>query len=303
MNDPKYRDECIDWLDYTSISPEREEEASRLDRPLIAQFAGDDPAVVVAAAKHIHKQVSACDLNLGCPQKIAKRGNYGAYLLPQREKVINVLKAMVDNLDCPVTCKIRRLKTDEETLDLCREIESTGVSMLTVHGRTVGSSKLYTGPCDWEIISKIKQELTIPVVANGGISCRDDAVRCLEETGVDGVMSSEALLENPKLFDVQGDKNFRENFIPSQIETVREYIDILQAQNYPKGLFAITRGHLFKMLYRFVDAPKNKDLRETLALGDFNEMLDVVDQIESRLNGIEDDEKAEAEGLLGSHSW
>lgn len=133
--------------------------------------------------------------------------------------------------------------------------------MLTVHGRTVESSKQYTGPCDWEIITKIKETLAIPVIANGGISCREDALRCLRETGVDGVMSSEALLENPKLFDAEGDRMFRENYIPSQIATVKEYIDILKAHKTPQPLLAVTRSHLFKMLYRFIDAPKNRDLR------------------------------------------
>lgn len=151
-----------------------------------------------------HWKVSACDLNLGCPQKIAKRGNYGAYLLPDRKKVISVLDAMVRNLACPVTVKIRRLESDEETISLCQEIESIGVSMITVHGRTVTSSKLYTGPVDWKIIKDIKSAVSIPIIANGGVSCFSDALDCLQETGADGVMSSEALLENPKLFDIEG---------------------------------------------------------------------------------------------------
>lgn len=73
---------------------------------------------------------------IGCPQKIAKRGNYGAFLLSDKEKVVNVLNAMVNCLDCPITAKIRVLSTVEETLDLCQAIEKCGVQMLTVHGRT-----------------------------------------------------------------------------------------------------------------------------------------------------------------------
>ena len=84
---------------------------------------------------------------------------------------------MVNELDCPITAKVRCLGTDEETLDLCKAIENCGVSMLTVHGRTVDSNKLFVGPCDWEIIRKVKNSLSIPVIANGGISCREDALR------------------------------------------------------------------------------------------------------------------------------
>jgi tRNA-dihydrouridine synthase len=113
--------------------------------------------------------VNAIDLNLGCPQKIAKKGNYGAYLLPNKKRVLECLKAMVNNLNCPITAKIRCFDSVEETLDMCVAIENVGVKMLTVHGRTVDSLKMFTGPANWDIIRKIKQTLSIPVVANGGI--------------------------------------------------------------------------------------------------------------------------------------
>ena len=303
MNIKKYRADCIDWLDYSSSSASMEVEAQRLDRPLIAQFAGDDPYTVVKAALYVHDQVSAVDLNLGCPQKIAKRGNYGAYLLPDKKKVISVLDAMVRNLNCPVTAKIRRLPSEAETIELCQEIESIGVKMITIHGRTVESSKQYTGPADWDIIRTIKQSVSIPVIANGGISCRADALRCLAETGVDGVMSSEALLENPKLFSQEGDQLFQDNYITAQLLTVREYLSILQSLKPPSPLLAVTRGHLFKMLYRFLDAPKNLDLRAQLAETNFAGMLEVVDKIEDRVGHLKDSSTAESEGLLNSYSW
>lgn len=178
MNDKNYRSDCIDWDDYTHKGGKSESDKAReLDKPLIVQLAGDDPDVLVTAGKFIHHDVAAIDLNLGCPQKIAKKGNYGAYLLPDKALIVKLLSSMVKGLDCPITAKIRCLSTDEETLDLVKAIENCGVSMITIHGRTVDSNKLFVGPVDWEVIRKAKSIVSIPVIANGGISCRDDALR------------------------------------------------------------------------------------------------------------------------------
>lgn len=162
QNDKKYRAECIDWNDYTHISgtTEAEEEAKFLDKPLIAQLAGNDPTILVNAGKLIHKGVAAIDLNLGCPQKIAKRGYYGAYLLKDIDLIIECLTAMVNELECPITAKIRKLDRDEDTLALCRAIEACGVQMLTVHGRTASSSKLFTGAADW--VCTVPSSVTVP---------------------------------------------------------------------------------------------------------------------------------------------
>ena len=134
-----YRKDCVDWENYEHISGSRElaERARKLDSMHIAQLAGDDPDTLVDAGRLIQNSVLAIDLNLGCPQKIAKKGNYGAYLLPHKELIVKLLTAMVEGLACPVTCKVRVLSTEKETLELCRAIEGCGVSMLTVHGRQV----------------------------------------------------------------------------------------------------------------------------------------------------------------------
>ena len=114
MMDPKYRSECIDWHDYSNtLGVGGEEESRRLDQPLIVQFAGDNPETLVKAGRHVHHNVAAIDLNLGCPQRIAKTGNYGAYLLPNKELIVKCLTAMVQELGCPITAKIRILSSDE----------------------------------------------------------------------------------------------------------------------------------------------------------------------------------------------
>jgi len=303
FTDPVYRSECVDWVDYSNTWGTAE--ASRqLDRPLIVQLAGDNPTTLVQAGQLVHHDAAAVDLNLGCPQGIAKKGNYGAYLLPQRDTVVKCLSALVQNLACPVTAKIRVLETDEETLALCRAIEATGISMLTVHGRTVDNNKLFVGAANWDIIRKVKQTVSIPVVANGGIATRADALRCLEETGCDGVMSSEALLENPKLFSAEGDRAFREDYVRAQLATVDEYVALVNAHRLPRPLFQVTRSHLFKMLHRFVNCKAHADLREQLATGDWATMQAVCHRLRERLAAVDyDTALAEERGLVGTTGW
>lgn len=306
-NDVKYRGECIDWDDYrhSSGDPALEAEAAQLDRPHIAQLAGDDPETLVAAGKLM--QESGCDgidLNLGCPQKIAKKGNYGAFLLRDPPLVKRCLTALVKGLDVPISAKVRRLATDDETVELCRMIESCGVHMLTIHGRRVEENKLFTGAADWNIIRKVVEALEIPVVANGGIETHSDALRCLAETGAAGVMSSEALLENPKLFTAEGERLFRDEYVKCQLDTAQEYLDIVVSHRLPRPLYQVVRSHLFKFLFRFVDAPRNEVERKLLAEGDFDEMVSVVHTLRERAAEVGFDTKvAEEKGLLGPTSW
>lgn len=108
---------------------------------------------------------------------------------------------LAENLKIPVTCKIRCLPSEEDTLKLAKVIEDSGCSMLVVHGRTREHKKQETGTANWYIIKRIKETLRIPVVANGGMATYNDCLKCLEYTGCDGVMSSEAILEYPAFFD------------------------------------------------------------------------------------------------------
>eukprot|EP00613_Pedinella_sp_CCMP2098_P040752 CAMPEP_0171799304 /NCGR_PEP_ID=MMETSP0991-20121206/71047_1 /TAXON_ID=483369 /ORGANISM="non described non described, Strain CCMP2098" /LENGTH=354 /DNA_ID=CAMNT_0012410683 /DNA_START=281 /DNA_END=1344 /DNA_ORIENTATION=- len=165
------------------------------DRPLIAQFAGDDPDVVVKAASYVKDQdVDAVDA-------IARKGHYGAFLLREPLLVEALVKGMVANLTVPVTVKMRVLEEGPDaTIEFAKMIEACGASMLTLHGRTLKQNKNYCGSTDMDTIRRVNAALAIPVVANGGVETTLDALRILRFTGCAAVMSSEALLENPALF-------------------------------------------------------------------------------------------------------
>ena len=209
------------------------------DRPLITQFCGNDPQVLLEAARFVENRCDGIDINLGCPQHIAKRGKYGSFLLEHAELLESIVSTLSSNLSIPVSCKIRLVPGDiQNTIDLCKRLEKAGCEMITVHGRYREQNKHLVGSCNWDAIRLVKQSVSIPVLANGGIGNPEDVARCYEETGVDGVMSCEAVLENPALF---GPARY-----PDAFEITYEYLDI--AKQYSVGQPKPARGHLFKFL-------------------------------------------------------
>ena len=107
------------------------------DRPLIVQFAGHDPAVLLEAAKHVENHCDAVDINLGCPQGIAKRGRYGAFLMEELDLLHDIVSTLVKGLKVPVTCKTRIYRNDfDRSIRLCETLVNAGASMLTIHGRS-----------------------------------------------------------------------------------------------------------------------------------------------------------------------
>ncbi|CAJ1401783.1 unnamed protein product [Effrenium voratum] len=173
------------------------------DRPLVAHFCGNDPEVILAAAKHIVHSVDAVDLNLGCPQRVAHAEHFGSYLLDpeDRQLVCSIVKRLSEGLPVPVFCKIRLLDSLEETLQLVRQLEASGASLIAVHARYRGSpTHRRDGPAHLDQVAIIKKVVKVPVLANGNVKSWGDVVANLRSTGADGVMSAEGMLDDPCLF-------------------------------------------------------------------------------------------------------
>jgi len=231
------------------------------DRPLVAQLCGHDPAVVLAAGRALQDRgVDAIDLNFGCPQGIARRGRYGAFLLDEPETVLALVRALAGGLRVPVTAKIRVLASAAATVALARDIEAAGASLLCVHGRTRANMKQAITAADWDVIAAVKAALSIPVLANGSIACADDVAECLARTGADGVMSSEALLENPGLFSrgLATRGPLAGGARADAFALARRYLALAAEANFSH--VGIVKGHMFKMLFGALRAfPEHMD--------------------------------------------
>ncbi|OTA97650.1 hypothetical protein M434DRAFT_391583 [Hypoxylon sp. CO27-5] len=172
------------------------------DRPLFVQFCANDPEHLLAAAKLAAPYCDAVDLNLGCPQGIARKGHYGAFLQEDQELIFKLINNLHKNLPIPVTAKIRILETKEETLAYAKNVLAAGASIITVHGRRREQKGHLTGVADWEYLRYLRENLPKETVifANGNILQHGDIERCLEATGADAVMSAEGNLSDPAIF-------------------------------------------------------------------------------------------------------
>ncbi|KAL1963886.1 hypothetical protein VTN77DRAFT_7692 [Rasamsonia byssochlamydoides] len=174
----------------------------KIDRPLFVQFCANDPEDFLEAARHVAPYCDAVDLNLGCPQGIARKGHYGAFLQEDWDLIYKLINTLHKELPVPVTAKFRILETKEKTLEYAKMILSAGASIITVHGRRREQKGHNTGLADWSYIRYLRDNLPPDTVifANGNILNHDDIERCLEATGADGVMSAEGNLSDPSIF-------------------------------------------------------------------------------------------------------
>ncbi len=168
-----------------------------------AQIFGNDPQIMAKGAV-LALEISGCDfldINMGCPMpKIANSGD-GCGLMRTPELAGEIVKAVVKAVDVPVTvkCRLGWDKGSVNVLDFTKRMEDSGAAMVTVHGRT--RSMLYSGVADWDMIRKVKERLSIPVIANGDITDGEAAVRCLKRTGTDGLMIGRSVFGDPWIFE------------------------------------------------------------------------------------------------------
>ena len=167
-----------------------------------AQIFGNDPEIMAQAAV-LALEISGCDfldINMGCPMpKIANSGD-GCGLMRTPELAGKIVEAVVKAVDVPVTvkCRLGWDKGNINVLDFTKRMEDSGAAMVAVHGRT--RAMLYSGVADWDYIRKVKDQLSIPVIANGDIVDAQSALRCLKWTGADGIMIGRATFGDPWIF-------------------------------------------------------------------------------------------------------
>ena len=241
----------------------------------VAQICGNNVEDVMKTCRLLEPHVRAIDLNLGCPQGIASRGNYGAFLMEQPDTVSAIVKALSANLSIPVSCKVRVFNKYEDTLQWCKMLETSGAKMITVHGRTRKQRGQNSGLADWRQIKLLKQALTVPVVANGNILYSDDIDKALKYTGCDGIMIAETSLYHPGIFN---------GTVKPVWDFAKEYLDICDNNEHGMSM-SQHKGHIFKFFRQFCKQDNDLSVKLTKA----KDLLPVIeeweDRIKSRIEG------------------
>ncbi len=252
------------------------------EKPISIQLFDCRPDFLAQAAQMaVEEGADTVDINMGCPvNKITKKGG-GSALLQDPETAETIVRTVVNAVSVPVSVKTRMGWSDRHIniLDFAKRMEDAGAEMLTLHART--REQGYNGSAQWEWIGRVKQILSIPVIANGDIFSVEAAVKCLEQTGADGVMCSRGTLGYPFLVGeidhfLKTGQALTTPTPVERLECAKEHLQALWDYKGDRGIHQ-ARKHLAWYAKGFVGAGELRDrLSRIETVGQGVELIDGV---------------------------
>ncbi len=253
-----------------------------LERPIAQQIFGSDVASFVDAAKKIEKLMhpDIIDINMGCPvPKVALRSQAGSALLKDINKIKEIVAAVVNAVNIPVTVKIRSGWDQEHinAVEVAKACEECGAKAIAIHART--RSQGYSGKADWNIIKEVKKAVSIPVIGNGDVTSKEDFSRMLKETNCDAVMIGRGCIGNPWLIkecvNFLESKDIKEITLKEKIDMMKRHLNLLIEDKNEKAAMLEIRSHL---LYYFKSLPESKRMKNKIcSVKTKEELFEILD--------------------------
>lgn len=201
----QYSQNCLlttEMISSEFLAQVKETEIIRRDEnhsPISYQISGHKPHLMNSAAKFLSSRADMIDINMGCPVNKVVKGQDGCALMRNPDLAAELVRAVKEGTDKPVSVKFRLGYTYDELnyVEFGQKMQDAGAEFITIHGRT--RSQFYSGTADWKLIRELKHNVDIPVFANGDITSIETAIQCLEESEADGVAIGRGILGDPTL--------------------------------------------------------------------------------------------------------
>ena len=251
-------------------------EFSQKERPLSVQLFGSDITALEKAAKIVEPHFDMIDYNMGCPAPHITKQMAGGALLQNADLTRQIFRTLVNSVKKPISLKMRIGVTEENNslfLDIAKIAEQEGIGMMTLHPRTV--SQGYSGHADWDMIKKLKQNASVPVVGNGDITSPEIAKKVLDYTECDYLMIGRGAMGNPFIFEQINDYLesgvYKKYTLTDRLEAFVTYLELtekyhIRFANIKQQAIRFTKGTVGggQLRNRLSAATNTDDLKELL---------------------------------------
>ena len=250
--------------------------------PIIYQLSGHKPDLMAEGAKYLESMADVIDINMGCPVNKVVKGQDGSALMRNPSLAYDIVQAVKESVSIPVSVKFRLGYTQQEMnyVPFGQYMQEAGAEFITIHGRT--RNQMYSGKADWKRIRELKENVDVPVFANGDVVSIDSAIQCLEESHADGVAIGRGALGDVTLISrIEHYLNTGEKLPPptlkGKINTMKKHLDMEIALRGEKvGLKFVRKFYPFYI----AGVPNAAKYRSKLVvMEDYNEIIEALNFI------------------------
>ena len=250
--------------------------------PIIYQLSGHKPDLMAEGAKYLESMADVIDINMGCPVNKVVKGQDGSALMRNPSLAYDIVQAVKESVSIPVSVKFRLGYTQQEMnyVPFGQYMQDAGAEFITIHGRT--RNQMYSGKADWKRIRELKENVDVPVFANGDVVSIDSAIQCLEESHADGVAIGRGALGDVTLISrIEHYLNTGEKLPPptlkEKIDTMKKHLDMEIALRGEKvGLKFVRKFYPFYI----AGVPNAAKYRSKLVvMEDYNEIIEALNFI------------------------